>query len=105
MTPVTLAGTQSILNYLEANNIAANQGRPLKIFPSRWCLGAGVNGTQRMVGYVNAENRVHMDLTVPLSRVMTAPNVQSASYETLYAAQIGQVKLLYLTCIRYKDGI
>ena len=105
MTPVTLAGTQSILNYLETNNIAANQGRPLKIFPSRWCIGAGVGATQRMVGYVNAENRINMDLTVPLSRIMTAPNVQSASYETLYAAQLGQVKCLYFQCIRYKDGI
>ena len=102
---VSLAGTQSILSYLEANNIAAKQGRPLKIFPSRWCMGAGVNALNRMVGYVNAENRVHMDLTVPLSRVMTAPNVQSASYETLYAAQIGQIKVLYYQCIKYKDGI
>jgi hypothetical protein len=103
--PVTLAGDKSILEYLLQNNIAKNQGRDLKIFPSRWCIGAGATGTNRMLAYVNAENRVNMDLTVPLSRVMTAPNVQSASYETLYAAQIGQVKFLYTQCARYGDGI
>lgn len=102
---VSSAGNISILEYLLKNNIAKNQGRELKIFPCRWCLAAGTGSTQRMVGYVNQENRVHMDMPVPLSRVMTAPNVQSASYETLYAAQIGQVKMLYLQCIRYKDGI
>lgn len=102
---VSTAGNRSILDYLLENNIAKNQGRDLKIFPSRWCVGAGTGSTQRMVAYVNEENRVNMDLTVPLSRVMTAPNVQSASYETLFAAQIGQVKLLYTQTIRYGDGI
>jgi hypothetical protein len=104
-TPVTALATMTILEYVLQNNIANNQGRDLKIFPCRWCIGAGVGPTNRMVAYVNAENRVNMDLTVPLSRVMTAPNVQSASYETLYAAQIGQVKFLYTQCARYGDGI
>jgi hypothetical protein len=107
-TPISLLGLNgatSLLDYLLKNNIAVNQGRGLKIFPSRWCIGAGVGATQRMVAYVNEENRLNMDLTVPLSRVLTAPNVQSASYETLYAAQIGQVKVLYTQCIRYADGI
>ena len=102
---VSSAGNQSILEYLLKNNIAVNQQRELKIFPSRWCLGAGVGPSNRMVGYVNEEKRLHMDLTVPLSRVLTAPNVQSASYETLYAAQIGQAKILYTQCIAYRDGI
>ena len=104
-TPVTIAGCSSILDYLLKNNIAVNQGRTVGIYPSRWCIGAGVGPTQRMVAYVRAENRVCMDLTVPLSRVMTAPNVSSASYETLFAAQFGQVKFLYTQCARYADGI
>lgn len=102
---ISIAGSQSILSYLEQNNVAAMQGVALKIFPSRWCIGAGAGATQRMVAYVNAEDKVNMDLTVPLSRVMTAPNVGSGSYETLYAAQIGQVKFLYTQCVRYVDGI
>jgi hypothetical protein len=104
-TPVTVAGTQSILEYLLKNNIAVNQGLSLEIYPSRWCIGAGVGVTQRIVAYVKAENRVNMDLTVPLSRVMTAPVVQSASYETLFASQFSQVKFLYTQCAQYADGI
>jgi len=104
-TPVTLAGTQSILSYLLENNIATKQGRPLEIYPSRWCTGAGVGATQRMVAYVKAENRVNIDLTVPLSRVMTAPNTTSASYETIFASQFSQVKFLYYQCCAYCDGI
>lgn len=104
-TPVTIAGTQSILSYLLENNIATKQGRPLEIFPSRWCTGAGVGETQRMVAYVKAENRVNIDLPVPLSRVMTTPNTTSASYETIFASQFSQVKFLYYTCAAYLDGI
>jgi hypothetical protein len=104
-TIVSIAGNRSILDYLMENNIAANQGRKLEIFPSRWCIGAGVGPSDRMVGYVNDEKRICMDLPVPLSRVMTAPNVGSASIETLFAGQIGQVKVLFNQCIRYSDGI
>lgn len=104
-TPVTVAGTQSILNYLLENNIAVNQGRELSIFPCRWCTAAGVGATQRMVAYVKAENRVNIDLPVPLSRVMTAPNTSSASYETIFASQFSQVKYLYYQCAAYADGI
>lgn len=104
-TPVTIAGTQSILNYLLENNIAANQGISLEIYPCRWCTGAGVGATQRIVAYVKAENKVNIDLPVPLSRVMTAPNTTSASYETIFASQFSQVKFLYYTCAGYLDGI
>lgn len=104
-TPVTIAGTQSILKYLLENNIAVDQGKELEIYPCRWCTGAGVGGTQRMVAYVKAPNRVNIDLPVPLSRVMTAPNTTSASYETIFASQFSQVKYLYYTCAAYTDGI
>ena len=104
-TPVTIAGSESILSYLLKNNIATKQGRPLEIFPSRWCTAAGVGGTQRMVAYVKEANKVNVDLTVPLSRVMTAPNTTSASYETIFASQFSQVKFLYYQCAGYSDGI
>jgi Uncharacterized protein conserved in bacteria len=104
-TPVTSAGTESILSYLLKNNIATKQGRELNIYPCRWCTGAGVGETQRMVAYAKAENRVNVDLTVPLSRVMTAPNTTSASYETIFASQFSQAKFLYYQCCAYSDGI
>lgn len=104
-TKVSEAGNVSILKFLEENNIGKNQGIDLVIVPSRWCSGAGTGGTDRMVAYVNDEDRVNFDLTVPLSRVMTQSSVTEMAYLTGYAAQIGQVKFLYTQCARYGDGI
>ncbi|WP_088832726.1 DUF2184 domain-containing protein [Paenibacillus tyrfis] len=104
-TKVSMAADKSILQYLLDNNIGKNQGVDLEIVPSRWCTGAGTGSKDRMVAYVNDEDRVNFDLTVPLSRVMTQPNVTAMSYLTAYAAQIGQVKVLYTQCARYADGI
>ncbi|MFA6875726.1 MAG: major capsid family protein [Parabacteroides sp.] len=110
-TPVTLAGTQSILEYLLKNNIATAQGRRLEIFPSRWCgdtsgiTKPGVGGTNRMVAYVKRPNRVAIDLPVPLSRIMQGPDTNQGRYVTLYAGQFSQTKILAPTAISYFDGI
>jgi hypothetical protein len=109
-TPVTTAGSVSILTYFLANNIAKTQGVDLKIFPSRWCAGAGeqVSGsaTDRMVAYVAKKDKIYMDITVPVQRIMTVPSVAGGgSYETLYGGQIGVVKPLYTQTIIYYDGI
>ncbi len=102
---VSSAGNISILTYLLQNNIARNQGVELAIVPSRFCPGAGVGSTDRMVVYHNDEDSVNFDLTVPLSRVMTQPDVREMAYLTAYAAQIGQVKVLRPSTILYVDGI
>lgn len=104
-TKVSSAADKSILQYLLDNNIGKNQGIDLAIVPSRWCAGAGAGGTDRMVVYANNEDRVNFDLPVPLSRVMTQPQVTEMAYLTAYAAQIGQVKFLYTQCACYRDGI
>ncbi|MCR8961655.1 DUF2184 domain-containing protein [Brevibacillus halotolerans] len=104
-TKVSEAGNISILQFLLDNNIGKNQGIDLTIAPSRWCSEAGTGGTDRMVAYVNDEDRVNFDLTVPLSRVMTQTEVTQMAYLTAYTAQIGQVKFLYTQCARYGDGI
>jgi len=104
-TKVSNAADKSILQYLLDNNIGKNQGVDLVIVPSRWCVGAGTGGKDRMVAYVNDEDRVIIDLPVPLSRIMTQPNVTEMAYLTAYAAQLGQVKFLYTQCARYMDGI
>ncbi|GLG01825.1 hypothetical protein Alches_18660 [Alicyclobacillus hesperidum subsp. aegles] len=102
---VSSAGNISILQFLLENNLGRNQGIELAIMPSRWCTGAGTGGKDRMIAYVNSEDRVNFDLTVPLSRVMTQPQVTEMAYLTAYAAQIGQVKILYYQSIQYMDGI
>lgn len=102
---VSEAGNVSVLEYLLQNNIAKNQGRDIQIHPCRWCIGAGAGKTDRMLVYVNDEDKVNFDITVPITRAMTQPVVDKAAYLTLYAAQIGQVKFNYFQPVRYIDGI
>lgn len=102
---VSEAGNISILKYLDENNIANDQGRSIVIEPSRWCIGAGTGKSDRMMVYVNDEDKVNFDITVPCSRAMTQPSVERGAYLTLYAAQIGQVKFNYYQPVRYIDGI
>lgn len=104
-TLISTAGSQSILSYLLENNIGKNQGVDLFIAPCRWCIGAGVGGTDRMVAYAMDEDRIRVQQTVPLSRIMTAPSVEQIGYLSAYAGQFGQVEVLAYTCIQYMDGI
>jgi hypothetical protein len=102
---VSDAGNISILEYLIQNNIAKNQGVNIHIEPCRWCKAAGTGKTDRMMVYVNDEDKVNFDITVPITRAMTQPSVERGAYLTLYAAQIGQVKFNYYQPVRYIDGI
>ena len=102
---VSDAGNISIMEYLMQNNIAKNQGVTISIEPCRWCTGAGTSSSDRMMVYVNDEDMVNFDITVPITRAMTQPSIERAAYLTLYAAQIGQVKFNYYQPVRYYDGI
>ena len=103
---VSEAGNVSILTYLLENNIGKSQGVDLKIFPSRWCIAAGAAGTNRMVAYVNNDDRIYLDVTVPIARVMTMPTVaEGGAYLTLYLGQLGQVKFLFYQTVAYYDGL
>jgi hypothetical protein len=104
-TLISSAGSASILTYLLENNIGKTQGIDLQIFPSRWCIGAGAAGADRAVAYVNDEDRLYFDLTVPIQRAMTQPDVKEAAYLTLYVGQIGVPKILYFQAIGYFDGL
>ena len=95
----------SIMTYLMDNNIAKAKGVDLFIGECRFCVGAGVGATNRMVGYVNEKRFVGMDVPVPLTRVMTQPNVHTGSYDSLYMANVGQVKVHYVEPFTYRDGI
>ena len=108
MTPLTVAGVQggiSIMKYLTENNIAAQKGVDLFIGECRFCEGAGSGSTNRLVAYRNEKRFVGMDVPVPMSRVMTQPNIQTASYDSLYMADVGQVKIHYYEPFIYRDGI
>ena len=95
----------SIMQYLEDHNIAKAKGVDLFIGECRFCEGAGTGNTNRLVAYVNQRRFVGMDVPVPMSRVMTQPNVGTASYDSLYMANVGQVKIHYYEPFIYRDGI
>lgn len=102
---VSGAADKTILSFLLENNIAAKRNKPLNIEPCRWCAGAGSGSTDRMMTYVNDEDKVYFDITVPNTRAMTQPDILQAAYLTLYAAQFGPVKFHYYQPVRYYDGI
>ena len=108
MTPLIVAGVQggiSIMKYLMENNIATQKGVDLFIGECRFCEGAGLGSTNRLVAYRNEKRFVGMDVPVPMSRVMTQPNIDTASYDSLYMANVGQVKIHYYEPFIYRDGI
>lgn len=104
-TRIGTSGDENILSYLMKNNMATAHGVDLIIAPSRWCIGAGVGQTNRMVVYKNDDDFVYFDLPVPLTRCMTQPVALQFAYITIYAAQMGQVKFLYNQPVGYYDGI
>lgn len=96
---------KSILNYLLENNIGKNQGIQLSINPCQWCKDAGLNGTDRMVCYANNEERIRMDITVPLRRWITQADAREMAYLTPFVAQWSEVQFLYEQPAVYVDGI
>lgn len=98
-------GTETIYDFLKKHNVAANHGVELVIAPTRWVKGAGTSGGDRMVVYVSKERFLKMDELVPLSRIMSAPNVTNICYDTAYMANISEVQLMYGTTMLYVDGI
>ncbi len=104
-TMVTDLAGESIMDYVLENNAAAKNGGSLFIGATRWCKGAGTDGTDRMAVYVNHERYIKLDELVPLSRAMTGPNVANFCYDTAYSANISQVQLMYPNTLLYFDGI
>ena len=105
VTTVSDAGNISIMEYLMQNNIAKEQGGSITIEPCRWCIKAGTGQKDLMMVYVNDEDMVNFDLTVPITRAYTQPSVERAAILTLFAAQIGQVKFMYYQPVAYHIGI
>lgn len=104
-TKVTDLATETIYDYIMKNNVASKNGGSLFIGATRWCKGAGTGGTDRMAVYVNNERFVKMDELVPMSRIMSAPNVANVCYDTAYMANISEVQVLYPQTLTYWDHI
>ena len=104
-TKVTDLATETIYDFLMKNNAATKAGGDLFIGATRWCKGAGTSGKDRMVVYNNDRRFVKMDELVPMSRIMSQPNVANVCYDTAYMANVSEVQIFYPTSIRYVDGI
>lgn len=100
---VGVTGDKSILTYIKENNIANQQGKELVISPNKYCKGIGSGSTDRMVVYINQEDRVRFHQTSPLHRVQTQ-NIDMA-FKTYYVSQVSAVEFLYPTTVLYVDGI
>ena len=104
--PMTIAGCNSILEYVLKNNVGVGQGVDVKIFPSRRCIGAAADGVNdRMMAYRNDEDKVCIDIPVPITRAMTQPDAKEVAYLTVFVGQIGVVKFLYYQTASYLDSI
>lgn len=104
-TPVTELATETILDYILKNNVAAKEGGGLYIGGTAWAKGAGAGGTDRMMVYVNHERFLKVEELVPLMRAMSQPNAANFCYDTAYAANISEVEVFYPSAIAYFDGI
>lgn len=103
--PVSALATESILDYIQKNNIAAKNGVDLFIGATKWNKGIGVGGTDRMVVYVNKRRYLKMDELVPLTRAMYLANATENAYDTSYVANISEPEVMYTQTIMYFDGI
>ena len=104
-TMVTEIATETIMDYVLKNNVAAKNGKSLYIGATKWCKGAGTGGADRMVVYVNHERFLQVEELVPLARVMSQPNATDFCYDTAYAANLSEVELFYPQTMMYFDGI
>ena len=94
---------RSILTYVLENNIAAQQGKDLKIDPCKWCSMAGTGSTDRMVVYMNQPDRICFNLTQPLRRLET--ETADLRIKIPFIAQFSEVRFLYPSTVRYVDAI
>jgi len=100
---VSEAGNISILEYIKINCLAmATNSKPLDIQPSKWAVGRGAGGTDRMMAYTQNENRVRMPL-VPLQR--TPVEYRDLRQLTTYFGRIGAVEWVYPETAYYADGL
>lgn len=100
---VSEAGNISILEFLKLNSLSNSvNGRPLDIQPSKWCVKRGVGGTDRMMAYTQAEDRVRFPM-VPLQR--TPIEYRDLRQLTTYFGRLGCVEFIYPETAQYADGL
>ena len=102
-TLVGSAGSESIISYIQKNNIfTKNTGEELGIFPCKWLTGRGAGGLDRMVAYTKDERVVRLPRTPMLRTPLEYKRMWQA---VTYYARLGQVEFIYPETFGYVDGI
>jgi hypothetical protein len=109
-TPVTTAGSVSILKFLEDNSISMRvNGQPLEIAPVKWLtgtlaggVGSGAAGTDRMIAYTDDYDLCRFPL-VPITGY--TPSYKGIIYERPYVWAVGETEIVYPETVGYADGI
>lgn len=102
-TLISSAGNISVLEFIKANSLCNSiNGKPLDIQPLKWLSGRGAGGTNRMVAYSQAQDRVRFPL-VPLQR--TPLEYRNLHQLTTYFGRLGAVEFVYPETLAYADGL
>jgi hypothetical protein len=107
-SPMTIAGCQSILEYIKRYSVAAMNGIDLKVYslPSPWIAGQGAGSTDRAVAYKNSDKNVYLKVPQPMRTAMTVPTTRDGGgYETIFNGCMSQVIWKRTTTAVYMDGI
>ena len=98
--PITSAGSISIKEFIEENNLAKSMGFDLEIRACKWCAGSGVGGKTRVVAY-NQDMEYLQFPFVPLQRT---PLVQIGSQFLFdYVGKFGQLEVRFPETVGYMD--
>jgi hypothetical protein len=107
---VSLAGNVSVLKYLLENNLTTTSGGgELEIFPVKWAIGAGAQGTlgtlgtqDRMVVYTRDYDRIRYPMTLMQS---TPIQYDGLYHKRTYFCRLGVMEVVYPETVGYFDGI
>ena len=107
--PSIIAGSISILKYLQENNLLTTSGRgKIDIYPVKWAIGAGAGGTigtagiDRMMVYTKERQYIRYPMTL-LQR--TPVQYDGLYHKTTYYCRLGVVECVYPQTVGYFDGI
>jgi hypothetical protein len=96
---------KSIMDFLMANNIVNKFGEELVFGVGLWGTGAGEGGTDRMAVYRMENKFIELRELQPLTRMYSLHNPSTNTFDTNYAANISQLRVMYPQSISYWDGI
>ncbi len=100
---VGTTGDKSIMAWLEENSLAARKGLKLTFHDLRYLEGAGVDGTDRMVGMEKKPRNFWLPMSLPFD--MLEPEKRGFGVDLLAEYVFGSFHIKYPLSMAYRDGI